>query len=138
MKLLDNQMRQAEFDRNIYSLRPEHGTTLADVCTQEFWVHVAKRLKAGDRIEVMPVDGSWFAELYVRSANDKEVSVFVLRHVDFMAGEAPVESDLYEVKFAGRAKWRVLRRSDKEIMIDGLEKAAADDWVTQNTQKLAA
>lgn len=63
----------AEYARNIFVVTPEHGTPFEDILKPSYWLHVADtvsmRLRPYDRIEVRPEDGSYFAELIVRSVN---------------------------------------------------------------------
>lgn len=134
MKLIPNQLKQAEFARNILYAKPEANVTFEEVQKPEFWAHVAKPVKAGDRIEVVAADGSWFAELYVRSSAAQSLNVAVMRYCDFSKKsevEEPAKTEPeYEVKFAGRAKWRVMRKSDNAVMIEGLDtKEQAEEWI---------
>lgn len=132
MKILQQQIKPAEFIRTVHAARPEPGTTLNDMLSPDYWAHVAKTLKAGDRIEVRPPEGEWFAELYVRSTSDTAVNVVVLQKFEFgtETKSAPVEA---EVKFRGDKKWSVIRKGDKSVLIEGLEtKSAAEDWLKAN------
>lgn len=131
MKLLQNNLKQAEFIRTIWSAKLEPGVTLTDIEAPEFWAHVAKNFKPGDRVEVSPVGNEWFAELYVRAVVDTGVRVFVLRHTVFDEAK-PVEEG-FEVKHRGGAGWSVLRKSDKAVLVEKLStRQEAEEWVTQN------
>lgn len=136
-KLLGNELRLAEYDRVLMVARPVAGTVLADMLPPEYWAHVVKNLRQGSRIEVLPAEGTWFAELFVRSVEEKAAHVFVLRFVDFDAEEsAPVvEGEApYTMKFCGPvAKFRVTRVSDNETMIEGLDKLGAQKWIADHT-----
>lgn len=133
MKLLTQRMRQADFDRVIWSITPEQGTTLDEILNPVYWSHVAKNLKPFARIEVLPEDKTWFAELIVVSAGDKDAIVKVLQKIDLVANASPVESDKYFSKFGGAAKWRVFRKEDNEVMASGLTKDEADAWIKANS-----
>jgi len=140
MKILQYAFKAAEFTRTIWQATPEVGATLADMLQPEYWAHVAKSIRPGDRIEVLAADGSWFAELFVRSSGLNEVRATVLREVQFdKAVPVALPQTEYEVKFAGAAKWRVIRRSDNASMVDGLQtRGDAEAWVAhRETAKLA-
>ena len=122
MKLLSNSLKQAEFTRTVFTAKPEPGTTLDEMLAPEFWAHVAKTLKPGDRIEVTAGDNEWFAELMVRSTTANEAKVFLMRQVSFATPQA--ESGEVEIKHRGRAGWSVVRKSDKAIQFEGGETRA--------------
>lgn len=138
MKILQKDLQPAEFSRIVWAVRPEHGVTLEDLLKPEAWAHVAKSLKPGARIEVFPPDGSFYAELLVRSADANSADVFPLFRVDFSeaAEDAPASQE-YELKFAGAAKWRVLRKIDGAVMVEGLTKPEAEAWLTKRVEALA-
>lgn len=137
VKILQNRIRPAEYDRTIFATNPEAGTTLEDMLAPEYWSHVAKNFKPGSRIEVTAEDGSWFAELYVRRASANAALVVVLRHFDFTSGkaaqpEAAAEHTDFTVKFRGGAGWSVVRNSDKAIMFEnGKTREQAESWVAE-------
>ena len=136
MNLLQHQMTSAEFARNVWHVHPEEGVTVEDMLDPKFWAHVAKSLKANDRIEVSPMTGSWYAELLVRGASDTEAAVGLLSWVEFDSA-APV-SEEYEVRFRGRRRWGVLRKSDGVIVAEDLAiKKMAEDWVADQLLKAA-
>lgn len=131
MKLLQNQLKDADFIRTVWSAQPEPGTTLEEMLTPEFWAHTSRSLKKDDVIEVRPKDGLWFAELYVRSANDNAATVFVLRHVVFAEDKKVAEGTPFEIKHRGPRGWSVQRRSDKVILFEnGATRDEAEAWIT--------
>lgn len=137
VKILQNRIRPAEYDRTIFAVVPELGTSLDAMLAPEYWAHVAKNLKPGSRIEVTAEDGSWFAELYVRRASANAALVVVLRHYEFTNGkaaqpEAASEHADFTVKFRGGAGWSVVRNSDKAIMFEnGKTREQAESWVAE-------
>lgn len=139
MQILSSNFKQAEFHRNVWSVTPEQGTTPEELAKSEAWVHVSKNLKAGDRIEAVAVDGSWFAEFFVRSVEGVNVKVFPLRVVHFDA-KAPAQKDEeseFTIKWAGASKWRGLRKSDGAVLIEGLaSKEDVKAWLDKNVTEL--
>lgn len=131
MKILQRQIQQADYVRTVHAATPEPGTNLDNMLQPDYWAHVAKSLKAGDLIEVRAADGEWFAELYVRSTSATDAKVVVLREHSFAEKRAPTQD--VDVKFRGEKKWSVVRKSDKTVLIEGLEtKGAAEDWAKAN------
>jgi hypothetical protein len=133
VKLLQNRIKQADFIRTVWSAQPEPGTTLDEMLLPEYWANVAKTLKKGDRIDVTSADGEWLAELLVRASADNSVTVSVLQKYVFSTPEAPVVDDAFDIKHRGGAKWSVLRKSDKRVMVENLEtRNEAESWVAKN------
>jgi len=161
LKIINPQFKPAEFTRTVYSATPEPGTIIDDVLSPSYWTHVATKLRKGDRIEVVPQDGEWFLELYVKAANKVEVFVTPMRKAvlseavakankkaredlaDIKSGKkkAPADDELedYYVKFAGGAKWRVMRKEGKEILEEGIaSKELAQQWLDNYKKDIAA
>lgn len=135
MKILQSQLKQAEFVRTAYAATPEHGASVDDILAPEFWAHVAKQFKAGDRIEVKPDGADWLAELYVLKVDVHGVHLALLNKYELSAvNKAPAvaNDDEYEINFGGAAKWRVIRKSDREVMVKGLaSKAECETWLAE-------
>lgn len=133
MPITNGKVRPAEFLRNIYAATPEAGTTLEDILNPDYWVHVAKTLHISDRIEVIPEDGSFYAELFVVSVTSNLVKVKLLSHHVLNDVGLPAEpEDEYEVVWRGQTnKHTVWRKKDKHIMKDGFAtKQEAAQWMT--------
>lgn len=135
MSILQNRLTSAEFNRTVWQAQPEPGTTLEEMLKPEYWAHVAKNLKKGDRIEIVSGDGEWFAELHVRGSNGASANVFPLRHVTFGA-KAQTDAGV-EIKHRGAAGWSVIRKSDKKVLHEKAEtREDAESWL--RTAELAA
>jgi len=131
MKIIGSRLKLSEYVRSVYHATPEAGTPLKELLKPEYWAHVAKQLKVGDRIEVDAEERTWFAELYVRGVTPTSVTVFVMRHIEFTKPEAEDSTDAeYSANHAGRGVWRVIRNSDKAIVKSGFPtKEAAESWI---------
>ena len=128
VSILQNRLTQAEFSRTVWTAQPEPGVTLDDIVRPDYWAHVAKTIKKGDRIEITSPDGSWFAELLVRATTGASVQVFVMRKLDFPDSQ-PTEL-LYDVKHRGAGGWSVIRKSDKTVMFEkGETREDAEKWI---------
>lgn len=133
MKILQNRVKSAEYIRTVWAAQPESGTTLDEMLLPEYWANVAKTIKVGDRIDVTAEDGSWFAELYVRSAQPLALKVFVLRHTVFDAPRVKDAISPYDVRHRGGAGWSVVRLSDKAVLFEGgKDRTVAEDWIKAN------
>ena len=135
MKILQHQVKQADFIRTVWAVKPEPGTSLEDMLAPDYWANVAKTLKAGDRIEITAADNSWFAELLVRSTSALTATLAVLRHTDFAsAKQSPAAGAVeYDVRHRGSAGWSVVRLADKAIVFEkGDTREQADAWVKAN------
>lgn len=120
--------KQAEFVRHIFCATPEAGTTIEQLLKPEYWANISEQLKPGYRIEVMPEDGEFFAELVVRSCDRTSATTMPLRVVYLNALPVSVEQPSVDadpefyVKFRGpHAKWCVMRKSDNTPVIDRIE-----------------
>ncbi len=120
MKILQKNVKPAEYVRTVWAVRPDAGTSVELLKDKEYWTHVAKTVSVGDRIEAVPEDNSWFAEFLIKAKTENDVTVFLLRYVPTQE-IAAANDDEFTIMFAGGAKWRVLRNSDKSVMIDKLD-----------------
>jgi hypothetical protein len=139
-KLHPNRFKEASAVRNIWVVTPEDGMTMDDVVKGEFWAHIGDKLRPMDRIEVLPDNGSFFAELIVRSCGRQYANVQVLRHVEFDKAEDRSPSEQFEVQWKGpHHKHAVVRLSDKTVLQNGFDnKSAALAWLSSNLNSLAA
>lgn len=135
--LTPNRMKVAEFVRNLFVAAPPAGTTLEQIQDGEYWKNIQKQLHISDRIEVIPEDGAYFAELYVTNVTQYRIGIKLLRSVvldDAAAADAKqdVDDNPFEVKFRGPiAKHSVQRKKTKEVLKDGFNsKSDALAWLS--------
>ena len=140
--VIPTRMQLAEQVRNIWCLTVPVGTTVQDMLNPGYWAHLARQLQPGDRIEVEPDDGSYFAELRVLDSGNQYAKVMALREVKLEAIEpsASVSVPGHTVEWSGRhTKWRVIRESDRKVLKDGLaSKADGYGWLSSYAKALAA
>lgn len=125
-------LSEAQFGRKEYRVTLEQGTQYEDMFDPSFWAHVALKLKVDDLIQVKPADGSWWAELLVRSKGRVSVTVAELRKVDFAdAKQSSGDEGQYEIKWRGpNAKWSAVHKVTKAIAVEGLEtKEEVSAWL---------
>lgn len=120
LALKDRDMDHAEYQRQVHRITPPAGTTIEDVKRPEYWVNVAGRIRHFDKIEVLPEDAAFHAELLVTGKGAKHVNVAVLHHVP-LDGEAVEASPVdYVTEFGGpKHLHRVKRVSDGVIVKHG-------------------
>lgn len=162
-KILANELKRGEVARPLYRvIVKEDATTVQDVLRPEYWAHVAptfsKDTWAFAIVELIWQDGSKYLEVMVMEAGNNYAKVKTVNFIDFekqsitFEGNTPIrgeaveegqpedeENDDYEVKHRGGAKWSVLRKADKQVMVEGLaSKADANTWLTEHLKAMDA
>jgi hypothetical protein len=118
-------LKPAEYGRTVYSHAVEKGNDYEkDVLKPAYWAHVANKLKAGDRIEVLGPEGGYFAELYVANVLSQAVVVIELVKVQLEAGAPEIDDDDFEVKFRGPQKWSIVRKADSKVIQEMIQTRA--------------
>lgn len=104
----------AEFKRTVFYASPLTGTKPEDLLDPEYWVHVARSLAPGNKIEAFAEDGSFYVELLVLGPIAGGVKVAFLFEPKVFA-EATIEDIIYDghtLRYAGnRRKWTVTRNA---------------------------
>jgi hypothetical protein len=138
VRILENNIKQADYVRNVWAATPPHGTTMAEVQAPDYWLHATRMFRPGDRIEVTPESNEWFVELLVRAKDDTGIKLAVLRSNEFDPPvAAPSEKAEFYAAFGGGDKWRVVRNADKKVVAKGYSsRAEAEAWVSSNTSAL--
>ncbi len=136
-KALQARFAAAQGARNIHRYIMPREDQLADLLETDYWGHVQARFNVNDRIEVNPDDGSFYAELMVRSTTFGYVVTAVINFVEF---DGPVNKltvpEEYLIKFDGPyLKWQV-KRFD-QVMVEKLEtKDLAQTWLKNHLRDL--
>lgn len=131
MQVLPGNLKQSEFATPRWSLVADEGMTPDDYTKAEVWAHVAgRKITSGARVEIMAYDGNWLADYLIRSATGMEVDVVMLNCWSFEPIVAKA-SKHFEVEFGGPAAlWRVIRKIDKQVMVDKLKtESEAYRWI---------
>ena len=141
-KLHATRFQLAEAARNVYSAVLEIGTTLDDLKEPAFWSHIAgpKHLRPMDRIEAMPEDGTYWAELLVLNAGPMFAKIHVMRHYEIGEVGTSSMSDAFATAWKGPMRqYAVVRVKDNAIMRDKFaSKEAALGWLAENAKSMAA
>lgn len=134
-------LKLAEGERLIFIDYPEANVTINDMLSPAYWAHVAKSLKAGCRIEAVAADGSWFVELYVIRADRTWAQTALMREVKLSSLKIDIEKhEDFMVKFGtAQTKFRVIRKSDKQVIKEGLSTAQeAISWLDNYKKALTS
>ena len=135
-------LKPAETVRNVYQINIPAGTTPEELLEPTFWSHVAAKLRAGDRIEVVTGDAAWFAELRVmevgRAGSFGARVAFTTSPVALSNEHVlPVLND-FEARPSG-AGWQVFKVGSTEpVKTDLPDQISAQKWITSQRRALAA
>ena len=138
-KALQARFSPAQGARNIHRYIMPREDHFADLLETDYWGHVQARFNINDHIEVNPDDGSFYAELIVRSTTFGYVVTAVINFVEF---DGPVSNltvpEEYLISFDGPyEKWQV-KRFD-QVLVSQLEtKDLAQTWLKNHLRDLRA
>ena len=97
-------IEESTYARTVYQVKPEISVTVKDLLEPDYWAHVAKQLRAGDRIEAIPDDRHYFAEFFVLAASTNWAKLVLLREVTLIKDNEKTESNGFSIGFAGPHK----------------------------------
>lgn len=118
MSLNPTKFRLAEYDRNMFSARPEHGTDIEAFMQPEYWAHIAAQCKVFDQIEVIPESGEYYMLFLVVAASRTGLRVKPIVRIDLSDEDEIKDRDL-DVTWKGPVlKWCVTRSADKAVIYD--------------------
>lgn len=121
MKILAPSINLAEYARNVWRVTALHGQSIDDFKDPESWAHVAFNFKRFDKVELIAEDGSFYAEGIVLKITKTSAAVkFYLCEDLNPSKEKPEEGAKFEAEWGGAAKWRIVRKSDGEIIETGI------------------
>jgi hypothetical protein len=129
-------LEQAEYSRNVWFVKPETTVTIEDMLKPDFWAHISRNMKSGDRIEVLPEDKHYFAEFFIMAASTNWAKVILMRKVDLVKDNEDSEVSGFIVKWAGpNDKWRVQNGND--VISKGHEdKETASQWLAEHLKSI--
>ena len=128
-------IEEANYERTIWQVMPESTVEVESLLKPEYWAHVAKRFKAGDRIEAVPEDRHYFAEFFVLGAAANWAKVILLRKVVLIKDNESTVEEGFKVAFAGKHKWRVTQGSEI-LSKDHDDKVSAENWLEEHRKEM--
>jgi len=143
-KILSERVKQADYARNIFRVEPDRGTEIEELLDPGYWVHVAAKFGVGDKVEVFPVGGEYYAEFLVVAGSRVHLKLVPLlvkqlaKAQPASAKDGNVPNIPFKIEHKGSVhKWSVIRVSDKEYVKDGFatrDEAAA--WLEKNEAEM--
>ena len=126
--------QEAEYARKNWVITAAIGARPEDIETREFWVNLVHDLKRLDRVEIMPEDGEWFAEVIVRRVAGREIKVGVVNLKRFKDAEVPSEKvGEYTIKWRGPKAMFALMNPDDSVFKSGFEtRGAAHEFLSEH------
>ena len=128
-------IEEAVAARNVWQVKPEIAVTVKDLLDPNYWAHVARRMRAGDRVEAVPDDRHYFAEFFVLAASSNWVKLVLMREVTLIKDNEKTVTEGFTVAFAGAHKLRVTR-GDEVLSKGHDDKEAASKWLADNLKDL--
>ena len=117
-----SKFKEAASARNVWHHVLDQNTKYDDLLTPEYWAHVAKTLRPGDKIEVIAEDSSFWAELFVLATANQAAAVVEIRKVALQSVELPDAQAGVKVEWKGpNLKWCVYRTKDNERIQSGID-----------------
>jgi hypothetical protein len=136
-KLLHNRIQGAEFVRNLYCITPEAGTDIQDILMPDFYAHLTKIIKIGDKLEAVPDDMQWYAELLVQDVGPGFAQVSLLRHIELESIDPRDELAGITIEWAGRHKKYRVMRGGEELDSKFSTQSKAREWAEQYVKRIA-
>jgi hypothetical protein len=144
-KINDAKFKASHYVQKNFIATPDYGITLEQVMDEAYWGNVARELKAGYTIEVMPEGLPYYAKLIVIHSDEKTRAVVKLLQFTDLVNEAPkpeLQAIVKEVAIGSKFKaerngrwFRVIRQADQEVMKSGFPTMAeAEAWAAENLQ----
>jgi hypothetical protein len=138
-QLMPARFKQADQVRNLWRATMESGRDYKSVFEPTFFAHNAKFLKAGDVIELINDEQTYFARLYVRDAGNNWARVVEIDYKQLDDVEEVATVDGFHIEFKGpHLKFCVYRQRDKAQLSTGhASRVDAQTWALQNRQQAA-
>lgn len=124
-KLRPHAVQQFGFGCNLHDIVVDAGTTPQDLMNPAYWEWTVNKIRKDDWLFVRVADGAWRMMMAVTAAYEHGLAVEPLMVVD-LADKTPVPKEsAFEVSWGSQhQKWRVIRKSDRQIMQQDIETKA--------------
>ena len=121
----------SEHTRREYVCYPEPGTTIEDVTKLTYWTYVADKFEPLNTwLDVISQDGTWVARLLVVACERNWAKLQIIYYHEIEGGDVISPSEQYDINFIPAHRWRIVRKSDHEVMQKGFSaKSEAVSWL---------
>lgn len=141
-RLHESRFRQGEVARNVWRVTPENSTPYEAVLDRHYWLNIARHLRVGDTIEVVPEGNAYWALLFVGYVDTPElpraadVSEIYYRALSFAT--KPLSAD-YDIEWRGpNGKFTLVSKATKAVLQGKFEsKELAAAWLEDHLKKAA-
>lgn len=144
-RLHEGRFKSGEAARNVWRVNPEHGTLIEAMLDRNYWVNVARNLRIGDVIEIIPDGQAWYARLFVGYVEISgaglplaaDVSLLEFVKLDFVS--KPLSAD-FDIEWKGPGgKYTVINKMTKSVLSNKHEsKELAAHWLEDHLRKSVA
>ncbi len=128
-------IEESTYARTIWQVKPEATVKVNDLLDPDYWAHVAKQMRAGDRIEAIPDDRHYYAEFFVLAASTNWAKLILLRETTLIKDHEKSVTDGFSIGFAGPHKWRVTRGTEI-LSKDHDDKDSAAKWLAEHMENV--
>lgn len=138
-RLSPGAIQAAEHRRKIHHVEPSAGTPYDALKDPVYWSNVSRHFSPFDLIEVLPSDGSWWAQWIVVAAGNNWARCQEITRVKIDDNAADVTADTkYEVRHRGPVKrWSIVRKSDQAVIAENMAvRAEADAALAEHLKAL--
>jgi hypothetical protein len=135
-----DRFKRAEFMEPVHHALVPEGCTADDLKRPEFWAHVSRIMGFGHLVHAMAEDRSFYAQGIVLDAGATwaKIDWFMVRELG-AATNLDAEDEDYVVRFIPTKGFRVVRKSDRAVIKDGLaDRGAALIYIKEHRKALAA
>lgn len=118
--LLVSDLKQERYENNQFVVVLPEGMGMPEVLKPGFWKNCCLKMKLLDTIKVVPNDGTWMAELMVRSVSRTEAVMGVINYVDFSKQVIPgavsvsASEDLQVIYTGLKRKWAIFKMRESQ------------------------
>ncbi len=137
--ITQNRLKFAEQERIVFMLTVEKEVEKEDLLNPAFWGQIAVNFKPCSKIEVYRDDSAFYCELLVTSCDRTWAKVHVLSYVQLTKHIPTAVESPFKVEWAGpHAKFRVIRKEDKAVLVDKcITKEDALKWLKNYVKTIA-
>lgn len=135
-----------EYASQFYDARIAQGVSPEDLLVPGFWAHQAIRLKPFDEIRVHAEDGTWMARYVVLDCSRTWARVHCLSMHKLTSGDVAMSQasetevkafiNQHQVVHRGPRGWSVVRKTDKAILAEDLQKDQAALWLETHARTM--